>query len=228
MDLLTTLLKEQNPGYRGLFLVEQTKRNFMKTVAFLLFLTWIITIGFYEADSIKLNNELKYVKMVNTYNYNMSENHREISEQVPLLKSYIKDLFDSHAYLLTLTGYHPVSEQTDSTPDITADGTKFKIPIAGSYRIVALSRDLLKRWGGPFSYGDIILVKGTRKGKFDGAYQVRDTMHERHKNWIDILLTPGEKATFQKNILVYKLNYNQHDVVRLVSAEYPEFLKTLN
>ena len=43
---------------------------------------------------------------------------------------------------VTVTMYHPTKNQTDSTPDITADGTKINIWKASEYRYVALSRDL--------------------------------------------------------------------------------------
>ena len=61
---------------------------------------------------------------------------------------------------VTVTMYHPTTSQTDSTPDITADGTKINIWKASEYRYVALSRDLLSRWGGPFEYGDFIVIEG--------------------------------------------------------------------
>ena len=55
---------------------------------------------------------------------------------------------------VTVTMYNPTRQQCDSTPHITADGTHFKTWRATEYRYVALSRDLLSRWGGPFNYGD--------------------------------------------------------------------------
>ena len=67
-----------------------------------------------------------------------------------------------------VTMYQPVYPQTDKTPDITADGTRIRISKASEYKFVALSRNLLKRWGGPFDYGDFILIKGTKTK--DGVY----------------------------------------------------------
>ena len=54
------------------------------------------------------------------------------------------------SYKVTVTTYNPTKAQCDDTPHITADGTHFKTWKASSYRYVALSRDLLSRWGGPF------------------------------------------------------------------------------
>ena len=55
---------------------------------------------------------------------------------------------------MTITSYRSVPEQTDSDPFITATGE-----YTGSHG-VALSRDLLKRWGGPIDYGDHIYIEG--------------------------------------------------------------------
>ena len=70
---------------------------------------------------------------------------------------------------------------------ILADGTKIKPWRATDYRYVALSRDLIARWGGPFEYGDYIVIEGT--DGWDGIYQVRDTMNPKWTNRVDILTT---------------------------------------
>jgi 3D (Asp-Asp-Asp) domain-containing protein len=92
---------------------------------------------------------------------------------------------------VTVTMYHPVRSQTDSTPNILADGTRIRVHKASEYRFIAVSRNLLSRYGGWLDYGDFILLKGT-DGK-DGMYQVRDTMNPRFVNRIDILESPGTK-----------------------------------
>ena len=92
---------------------------------------------------------------------------------------------------VTVTMYHPVRHQTDRTPNILADGTKITIHKASEYNYVAVSRNLLKRWGGWLNYGDFVVLKGT-DGK-DGVYQVKDTMNARFVNRIDILESPGVK-----------------------------------
>ena len=93
--------------------------------------------------------------------------------------------YETEGMNVTVTMYQPVSYQTDSTPNILADGTKIRTQEASNYKFIAVSRNLLKRWGGWLDYGDFILLKGT-DGK-DGVYQVRDTMHPRWVNRIDIL-----------------------------------------
>ena len=86
---------------------------------------------------------------------------------------------------VTVTMYHPVRSQTDSTPNILADGTRIRVHKASEYRFIAVSRNLLKRHGGFLEYGDFIVLKGT--GQKDGVYQVKDTMNKRFVNRIDIL-----------------------------------------
>ena len=90
---------------------------------------------------------------------------------------------------VTVTTYNPRRSQTDSTPNQTADGTIIKPWKATDYRYVALSRDLIARWGGPFDYGDYIVIEGTDGGKWDGIYQVRDTMAAKWVKRVDILTT---------------------------------------
>ena len=92
---------------------------------------------------------------------------------------------------VVVTIYHPVSNQTDSTPNILADGTKININKAGEYRFCALSRDLLSRWDGPFSYGDTVLIDGI--GRFSGKWIVKDTMNKRWTNRVDLLVDIGTR-----------------------------------
>ena len=108
---------------------------------------------------------------------------------------------------VVVTMYHPTKGQTDSTPDILADGTKITIHKASEYRYVAVSRNLLKRWGGWLDYGDFIVLKGT-DGK-DGVYQVKDTMNKRFVNRIDILESPGVKQYRFDNAKIKKANLKE-------------------
>ena len=75
---------------------------------------------------------------------------------------------------MSITSYRSVPEQTDSTPFITADGS-YVTPYG-----VAVSRNLLRRWGGTLQYGDIVYIESI------GFKVVNDTMHERHTNHIDV------------------------------------------
>ena len=93
--------------------------------------------------------------------------------------------YETEGMHVTVTMYQPVRYQTDSTPNILADGTRIRTQDASNYKFIAVSRNLLKRWGGWLDYGDFVLLKGTLNK--DGVYQVRDTMNKRWVNRIDIL-----------------------------------------
>ena len=114
-----------------------------------------------------------------------------LNNEVETLKdnSYC-DYYDIQSFDVTVTTYNPTRSQTDSTPNQTADGTIIKPWLATKYRYVALSRDLIARWGGPFEYGDYIIIEGT--GKWDGVYQVRDTMNPKWVKRVDILTTDSK------------------------------------
>lgn len=114
--------------------------------------------------------------------------------------------YEDNIHEVTVTMYHPVPEQTDDTPDITADGTKFKIHKASQYRYVAVARNMLKRWGGFLDYGDYIWVEA---GSKSGVYQVRDTMNARYVNHIDILETPGTSPYKYDNAKMRLVSYEQ-------------------
>ena len=118
---------------------------------------------------------------------------------------------------VTVTMYNPHVGQTDSTPNETADGTIINPKRASEYRYVALSRDLIARWGGPFEYGDYVIIKGTIG--YDGIYQVRDTMASKFINRVDILRTEGSKHFRFENATLYR--YFKYDNVTLHKHEKP-------
>jgi 3D (Asp-Asp-Asp) domain-containing protein len=102
--------------------------------------------------------------------------------------------------------YFPVESQTDDTPLITADGSHIKKKKPSKHRWVAVSRNLLSRWGGPINYGDTLQVKGISE-KLDGHYVVRDTMKKQIRNRIDILVGSEENIMgFWENVKIYHLN----------------------
>ena len=133
---------------------------------------------------------------------NINAENRMLQEKVWNLTDENNEMLYSNRimYRVTVTTYNPTRRQCDSTPNITADGTRINPRKATQYRYVALSRDLLSRWGGPFEYGDYIVIEGT-DGR-DGIYQVRDTMNPRWTNRVDILTT---NSRFKyDNIVMYK------------------------
>ena len=118
---------------------------------------------------------------------------------------------------VTVTMYNPSRAQTDDTPNQTADGTIIDPKRASEYRYVALSRDLIARWGGPFEYGDYVIIKGTTG--YDGIYQVRDTMASKFINRVYILRTECSKHFRFENATLYR--YFKYDNVTLHKHEKP-------
>ena len=153
------------------------------------------------------------VTLVNGFfSTNMFEEYKEMySDKIERLETEnisLKDElshFDKYGIVVDVTMYQPTHYQTDSDPDVTADGTKIRISKASEYKFVALSRNLLKRWGGPFDYGDFILLKGA--GKKNGVYQVRDTMNAKWVNVVDILESEHVEPYKYTDAHIFKLNW---------------------
>jgi len=99
--------------------------------------------------------------------------------------------------IVTLTTYKASESETDSTPNITASG--FKITNPKKHRIIAVSRDLKKK----YKFGQKIRI--TNAGKYNGTYRVHDVMNKRYRNRIDILIGHNDKQTKLKKVKVYKL-----------------------
>ena len=119
-----------------------------------------------------------------------SERLEELTESANNLQLRLNE-YESVGIEVDVTMYHPVSRQTESTPNILADGTQIRVSRASEYKFIAVSRNLLRRFGGFLDYCDFVLLKGT-KGHKDGVYQVRDTMNKRFVNRIDVLESPGK------------------------------------
>ena len=99
--------------------------------------------------------------------------------------------------IVTLTTYRANEAETDSTPNITASG--FKITNPKKHRIIAVSRDLKKK----YKFGQKIRIVGA--GKYSGTYKVQDVMNKRYKKRIDILIGTNDKQTKLRKIKIYKI-----------------------
>ena len=123
-------------------------------------------------------------------------------EQPPEMTAPVRSevIYEMQAVYGTI--YNAVEGQTDSTPEELASGVIIDLDKAGSYRYCALSRNLLKRWGGKWDYGDTIYVAGA--DTLSGIWIVHDSMNARHINCIDLLVDLGthhhtfENATIRK------------------------------
>ena len=151
-------------------------------------------------------NTFVWTKIFEKYKENLLLDKNELQVENERLSSLIEE-FRLEGMEVTVTMYHPVRQQTDSTPNILADGTRIRVHKASEYKFIAVSRNLLKRHGGFLDYGDFIVLKGT-DGK-DGVYQVKDTMNKRFVNRIDILESPGTKPYKFTDAKIKKANLNE-------------------
>ena len=119
--------------------------------------------------------------------YEMEKEEVRINKMIETIKPEI----------VTLTTYKASEGETDSTPNITASG--FKITNPKKHRIIAVSRDLKKK----YKFGQKIRI--TNAGKYNGTYRVHDVMNKRYKNRIDILIGHNDKQTKLKKVKIYKL-----------------------
>lgn len=102
--------------------------------------------------------------------------------------------------------YHPEPNQTDSTPFITADGSRINKRNPKKHRWIAVSRDLHAKWGGEISFGDSLWVTGI-SDELDGLYIVKDVMNKRIRKQIDILVGKNDRIMgFWKNVYIAKLD----------------------
>ena len=118
----------------------------------------------------------------------------EIDMMEKKIEMEIKDIIPD---IVTVTTYSPTIEQTDSTPLVTASGFKINPNNPKKQRIVAVSRDLKKK----YKFGKKVRITGI--GKLSGTYTIRDVMNKRYKKRVDILIGEDDKQTSFKNAKLY-------------------------
>lgn len=101
---------------------------------------------------------------------------------------------------VTVTCYQATNRQTDNTPNITASGFRINSINPKNHRIIAISRDLKKE----IKFGQKVRIVGT--DIYDGVYTVRDIMHQRWTNRIDILINLNDRPFLYKNIKLYRID----------------------
>lgn len=121
--------------------------------------------------------------------YEMEKSERMIIEKIKTLEPIS----------VTLTTYTTSAKETDSTPNITASGFKIDTLNPMKHRIIAVSRDLKKKW----KFGTKVRITGA--GKYNGTYYVRDLMNKRYKKRIDILIGKNHKQIKLEDIKIYKI-----------------------
>lgn len=114
---------------------------------------------------------------------------RPVAVALPVLP--VEKAPETLSYRVTATTYWPEVGQTDDNPMETADGSIIPRRHSSKTRWLAVSRDLLSRWGGPFKYGEKVRVSGVSEA-LDGVYIIHDTMNRRHHHCVDVLVNERE------------------------------------
>ncbi|WP_426493472.1 hypothetical protein [Hymenobacter sp. 102] len=114
---------------------------------------------------------------------------RPVSVAIPVIP--LKKEPQTLSYRVTATTYWPEVGQTDDNPMETADGSIIPTRHSSKTRWLAVSRDMLAKWGGPFRFGDKVRVSGISDA-LDGVYIIHDTMNRRHRHCVDVLVNKRE------------------------------------
>ncbi len=102
-------------------------------------------------------------------------NCKKVVDEVP-------DMYNWHSRMVTATAYNSLAYQTDSNPNITAFGDS----LHPGLKYIAVSRDLLTLG---LKHNTPVIIEG-----LEGVYLVKDKMHSRWKNRIDVYMGVDVKA----------------------------------
>ena len=102
----------------------------------------------------------------------------------------------SQSEIVEATVYNALPEQCNADVQHTAFMFKLDLLNAYKHRIVAVSRDLLKR------FPNKTRVRVTGAGKYNGIWTVRDKMNKRYTKRIDFLVNNEVKYGKWKNVKI--------------------------
>jgi 3D (Asp-Asp-Asp) domain-containing protein len=112
-------------------------------------------------------------------------------------QSYYKAVVNND--VVTLTTYSASKKETDGSPNITACGFKIDTLNPRKHKLIAISRDLKKKW----KFNSRIRVSNA--GRYNGVYVVKDVMNKRWVKRVDILIRPTDQQTKLYNVILTKL-----------------------
>ena len=112
---------------------------------------------------------------------------------------------ERNTFKVSATIYHAEAAQCDADYHITADGSIIDTLNASKHRWIAVSRDMLKYWGGPLSFGDTVLIEGTNS-KLDGLHTIHDVMNARFTYKIDFLVSKDDIYGRWDEIKIVRIN----------------------
>ena len=149
--------------------------------------------------------EQKQLEFLDTLQIELDSLKEEIKELLEQMDSMPDVIFEQ----VKATMYHPVEEQCDDTPLITADGSKIDPYNVSDWNWIAVSQHMLTRNGGPLNYGDTVYVFGTKHK--DGMYIIKDCMNKRKTNQIDFLESLGTPQYRYDNVVIARFPQDNLD-----------------
>ena len=173
----------------------------MKTALKVLFFACLTVLCLFIIDRNKQIRQYKIqeqhnLQLLDTLQLELDNLRDEIKELLHQMDSIPEVIFQQ----VRATMYHPVEEQCDDTPLITADGSKIDPHKVSSWNWIAVSQHMLTRNGGPLNYGDTVYIFGTDHK--DGMYVIKDCMNKRKRNQIDFLESLGTPQYRYDNVVL--------------------------
>ena len=173
----------------------------MKTALKVLFFSCLTILCLFIIDRNKQIRQYKIqeqhqLDLLDTLELEINDLNREIKNLLDQMDSMPVIIF----HLVKPTMYHPVEQQCDDTPLITADGSKIDPYKVSNWNWIAVSQHMLTRNGGPLNYGDTVYIFGTEHK--DGIYVIKDCMNKRKRNQIDFLESLGTPQYQYDNVVL--------------------------
>ena len=182
----------------------------MKTALKILFFSCLTILCLFIVEK---NKQIRQYKIQEQHQLDLLDT---LQLEINNLNGEIKDLLrqmDSMPEIIfqqvKATMYHPVEEQCDDTPLITADGSKINPYEVSNWNWIAVSQHMLTRNGGPLNYGDTVYIFGTEHK--DGVYVIKDCMNKRKTNQIDFLESLGTPQYRYDNVVIARFPQDNLD-----------------
>jgi len=173
----------------------------MKTALKILFFACLTILCLFVLEKNKQIRQYKIqdqhqLDLLDTLQLEINNLNDEIKDLLKQMDSMPEVIFQQ----VRATMYHPVEEQCDDTPLITADGSKIDPYKVSNWNWIAVSQHMLTRNGGPLNYGDTVYIFGTEHK--DGMYVIKDCMNKRKTNQIDFLESLGTPQYRYDNVVI--------------------------
>ena len=173
----------------------------MKTALKVLFFSCLVVLCLFVIDRNKQirqyqKQEQNHLHLLDTLQLELDDLNFQIKDLLKQMDSMPDIIFQQ----VRATMYHPVEEQCDNDPLITADGSRIDPYNVSSWNWIAVSQHMLTRNGGPLNYGDTVYIFGTEHK--DGVYVIKDCMNKRKTNQIDFLESLGTPQYRYDNVFI--------------------------